>query len=455
MAPPIWVQLLGGLALTAVPSGTGEEQSLDGAYMIINRASGRRLASGPSGFSALSGGLAMAVEQGHRWRFVPQTNETYAIVNHANGMRIFAQAGKDDADGFLTTDQGPVYQDQTWMPLAQNDGSLVLANYRSGRVITANVGFDGAAGFGAIRRLDDRPFYADQRWWLIDPDQGDANLQFPCSHMQDEVQALRAVHQTTVVALQDEQSARARCLAEKERRGQFDGMRAADAPQVSHPGTSYGWLLLGGAISTIASLLFTSLFVARRLFCGRVVCPSAQVLEEEPQLDAGIYFAIFCSQADGADVRVIKIQCPGVEHSGIEVDLICNGCEVSIRREASLGVDALSWTKRFHFAAEEGCFEFREDRMQLEHGFLQLTFEARSLPARRVRFPQHYSLAVADGGLLWDETSTSAESIDAAPSSPARSLQLLRSPSSSKKTGGDIVNDESHQDRLGLAAGGA
>jgi hypothetical protein len=113
-------------------------------------------------------------------------------------------------------------------------------------------------------------------------------------------------------------------------------------------------------------------------------------------------FCIFNAEINQEAVRVIKIKCPGVKHCNVEVDLIFNGCELLIQRPASPGVEGMSWLKRFQFRPSDGLFEFREEQMQLEDGFLQLVFRACGFHNRRVLFPRHFSLSDTDCDASWD-----------------------------------------------------
>jgi len=58
--------------------------------------------------------------------------------------------------------------------------------------------------------------------------------------------------------------------------------------------------------------------------------------------------------------RSIKIQCPGVDYSDVEIDVIRNACVVKINRNAGQGVEAISWQKKFQFRPSEGLFEFKD-----------------------------------------------------------------------------------------------
>lgn len=113
-------------------------------------------------------------------------------------------------------------------------------------------------------------------------------------------------------------------------------------------------------------------------------------------------FQIFDTQRDQQTVRLVKIQCPGARHADVELELIFNGCKVTICRQASQGVAATTWHKRFQFRPSDGLFEFKEDQMQLESGFLQLVFRAYSFQSRVIRFPLHFSLADTDADQCWE-----------------------------------------------------
>jgi len=123
-----------------------------------------------------------------------------------------------------------------------------------------------------------------------------------------------------------------------------------------------------------------------------------------PHVDLGFDFAyrVFNMELDQSTMRFIKIQCPGVAHEDIEVQLIFNGCEVTIARKASQGVEAITWRRQFYWKPSEGLFEFKEDQMQLEHGFLHLVFKAYTYQTRVIRFPQHFNLDSGDNDGCWD-----------------------------------------------------
>lgn len=113
-------------------------------------------------------------------------------------------------------------------------------------------------------------------------------------------------------------------------------------------------------------------------------------------------YCIFNTEINQEAVRLIKIQCPGVKHADVEVELIFNGCEVTIRRQASRGVARTTWRKKFQFRPSDGLLEFREEQMMLEDGFLQLVFRASGFHNRLVLFPRHFNLSDKDADACWD-----------------------------------------------------
>jgi hypothetical protein len=128
--------------------------------------------------------------------------------------------------------------------------------------------------------------------------------------------------------------------------------------------------------------------------------PAVDVGSEELGFDFA--FQVFSKNCDQSGTRLVKIQCPGVAHEDVEVQVIFNGCDVVIRRKASQGVRAVTWRRRFAFRPSEGLFEFAADQMQLERGFLHLVFKDNAFQKRVVRFPQHFSLDSTDNDLRWE-----------------------------------------------------
>jgi HSP20 family molecular chaperone IbpA len=131
------------------------------------------------------------------------------------------------------------------------------------------------------------------------------------------------------------------------------------------------------------------------------------VLEDEfdsvimPQ-EGDFPFHIYDEPIDQGISRSIKVQCPGVRHADVHVDIIFNGCVVTISRQASQGVQGTEWSQRFQFKSAEGSFEFKEDQARLEHGILTLTCLSYAFQRRPFRFPIHFDLAAEDVGGFWD-----------------------------------------------------
>jgi len=120
------------------------------------------------------------------------------------------------------------------------------------------------------------------------------------------------------------------------------------------------------------------------------------------ELGSDFGFCIFDTEINQESVRLLKIQCPGVKHADVEVELVFNGCDVTIRRQPSRGVPGVTWHRRFQFRPSDGLYEFREEQMQLEEGFLQLVFRACAFQSRLVLFPRYFSLAASDADACWD-----------------------------------------------------
>eukprot|EP00927_Polykrikos_kofoidii_P008751 TRINITY_DN13650_c0_g1_i1.p1 TRINITY_DN13650_c0_g1~~TRINITY_DN13650_c0_g1_i1.p1 ORF type:complete len:292 (+),score=24.08 TRINITY_DN13650_c0_g1_i1:61-936(+) len=86
--------------------------------------------------------------------------------------------------------------------------------------------------------------------------------------------------------------------------------------------------------------------------------------------------------------RLITVECPGVDATGVEIEHFLNGCVISLNRPQSDNVKEMSWTKTFYFDASNGTFEFDEDQAVLENGVLKVAF----VHSRRIFwFPNHCS----------------------------------------------------------------
>mmetsp|Transcript_50097 Transcript_50097/g.79313 ORF Transcript_50097/g.79313 Transcript_50097/m.79313 type:complete len:587 (-) Transcript_50097:112-1872(-) len=123
-------------------------------------------------------------------------------------------------------------------------------------------------------------------------------------------------------------------------------------------------------------------------------------------------FSISDSEMNQETVRIINIQCPGVKHADVDVELVFNGCTVTICRQASRRLPSSMWTRTFQFKPSDGLFEFREEQMLLEDGILQLVFRANAFQSRRVLFARHFNLTETDADACWDFSAEAGQHSD-------------------------------------------
>lgn len=141
-------------------------------------------------------------------------------------------------------------------------------------------------------------------------------------------------------------------------------------------------------------------------------------------LDTDFSFCIFDSQVGQERARYIKIKCPGVQPSDVVVDVVGNGCVVTIERKPSQGVDAAEWVRRFIFPVSDGLFNLRDDQVTLDGGFLTLAF--RAFRSRVFRFPQRFDMSAGDDeGSAWLQCDD-CSAADRAESTILRASQALR-----------------------------
>lgn len=114
-------------------------------------------------------------------------------------------------------------------------------------------------------------------------------------------------------------------------------------------------------------------------------------------------FLIYDSSGEQEKIRTVKIQCPGVSHRAVNCEIIPNGCIVTIQREATDTIMAITWTKKFQFSPSDGLFDFQQERMELEEGFLVIIFRKCTNGSRHVRFPEHYSMSASDFERCWTD----------------------------------------------------
>jgi len=398
-------------SLCLLSTSAGLERSFHGSYTIVNKASGRRIVSDLQGFYTEG---AAPISQSHTWKILPQGNNTFAITNAATGVRIYAQLNADREHGFfIIGSDGPVYQDQKWQLWLQEDGSYLIVNLKSGRTVA-----DSPLGLVAV--AGEYPKAEEAMWWLINQERDEfgallfetqrkaelavANcLEVSLEHASELKQAELKINETSsaLQALkvvnkklrQGMKKTELRLRAERAARivAEADSVERAAQAEQSLPTDTISVIEilrpLGTGVVALMLVAFTWTAFAGRLHKG---------------LGCKLEYHVSSSESDGDTIRHVRVQCPGVKHDDIKVGLIPNGCEVTIRRQASLGLEALTWHRRFCFDLAEGLYEFKEDQMQLEQGVLQLVFRKIRYEDRTIRFAQHYSLEAFDDDLCWE-----------------------------------------------------
>lgn len=99
-------------------------------------------------------------------------------------------------------------------------------------------------------------------------------------------------------------------------------------------------------------------------------------------------FVVYDEELNEEPYRFVKIQCPGVASNDISIEVLLNGCIVTMHRKASRGVEPTEWTRRVIFARRDGIFEFKDDLAQLDAGFLQIGFQKLERHRRLFNFSQ-------------------------------------------------------------------
>lgn len=409
-------------------------------YAIVNAVNGMRILAQPgfdydNGFFAIDNG---PVYQDQRWRLVQQTDGSYVIVNEKSERRIVADSGGDWGIGFgAVNSSSPLRDDQMWWIISQEtDESANLAlrlahekemfatslreleaelatshskcirTQRSEEQLLRPLGdFRADAEGAAAESAAELPAHRESRDRLAEElaqcsdalgraeeqlckDDAGQSASPCCVENAGFVAACGILSVALLAALAGICKVRARCTTAR-----VDLERLANDLQAEKEAKAQ----LGHSLleqSARASMLEQELAheVGGMLRAGDTNC--------ELGFDFG--YQIFDMGADEERVRLVKVQCPGVDHGDVEVALIFNGCDVTVRRRASCGVGATTWTRRFQFRPSDGLFEFREDQMQLEHGFLQLVFRRCTFQTRMIRFPQHFSLATTDQDQCWE-----------------------------------------------------
>jgi len=388
-----WVLLLGAFSARAVRACPWH-RDFGGVYTVVNKASGRRLVADRRGFYTSAENDILT---GHLWHVAPDANSTHIFENVATGARIYAQMGADRQEGFFVLGgDSPVYRDQRWhIDCIPALGGCYIRNMKSLRNIV-----DDDGGLIATQVA---PGAEAALWWFMRQDRdeiSDASAGACELHLENQELA----HKLHDLSARLRTSEAAREILEKQ-------LRSMAEPDVWE--TFQVQLLQALAPWGLQTLALASIIILFGL-CFRGGRPAAL-----PPFGA---FALQTSktQVDGVDCRLVRVQCPGVRHQDIEVKLVPNGCHLSLRRPRTDDLQEATWQTRCCFDFAEGLFEFVEDQMQLEHGFLTLLFRQTHYQDRTIRFAQHFSLDAFDNELRWE--------VPGSYSSP------LKGPGSSKST---------------------
>jgi len=101
-------------------------------------------------------------------------------------------------------------------------------------------------------------------------------------------------------------------------------------------------------------------------------------------------------QHDEEGVRRVLVRCPGTETGDVQIHVFFNGAEVRIDRSRLVRTGPAVWSTRFHFAVDEGHFEFSGKETRLENGLLEITFRAVATPDYVFSFPKLYDMTYED-----------------------------------------------------------
>lgn len=328
------------------------DRTFNGLYTIVNAATGRKLVADTQGFYTATTDF---IPKTHLWRIIPDENATHLIQNAALEVRVYAQVGLDREKGFFVIGSDtPVYRDQRWH-LQWNDlgEGYSIRNLKSGRVVS-----DGSDGLMATLEVQLGSF-----WWLISQERDEIGLELAKRHTQ--------------------------CL---DQGASQDVVNSENAKEVFARSTHWRvevWELLVLSVAVVTSSL-----------CSLALCCRPEKAKSE------FKYQIYKTQGIGSIDQVIRVECPGVRHEDIEVKLIPNGCDVILHRRPLPGLQEVWWKHRFHLSLSEGFFEFVEEQMQLEHGFLILVLR-KVQQERTIRFSQpqhiqHFCMDAFDDELNWD-----------------------------------------------------
>eukprot|EP00439_Symbiodinium_sp_Y106_P049854 s714_g6.t1 len=321
-----------------------------GVYTIVNQASGRRLIADERGFYTTP---EVSVSSTSMWHVLEDANATHVLQNVVTGARVYAQQGADGERGFYILDgDTPVFRDQRWQIdcRARLGGCTIL---------------DGPGGLSATAVSMDAP--AGAVWWFMrqDADELGQHLAGTC----ELVRELEAKSKQ-IFTLQS----------------QLD--EASDRPHAAESRARETLMRPDLGILALCIVMVTLLLVT----------VAAMRSWNNPEF----HHQTVHVQVNGVPGRLVRVCCPGVHHQDIEVKLLPNGCHIALSRPAMRGLKEARWEKTLQFDFREGFFEFVEDQMQLELGYLTLLFRETHYQDRTIRFAQHFSMDAFDHELLWD-----------------------------------------------------
>lgn len=437
----------------------------NGSYSIVNVGNQMRILAQADrdfedGFFAIAQG---PVYQDQKWHVLRQNDGSHIFVNVRSGRRLLARRGHEAAVGFAAmAGEGEVLDDQTWWLINQerDEAGRLWVQLEMERTEAAR------RADGAQAQRDEASRFAAQAWEAQGARaQAAAALktqQEDSARLLSQLDSERRISHQLSKQLEASRSEASRMGRElEETRFNWRAPTCKIAPSQASTLEPLAlpplapWLLKGveamdtrhASITAVAILLVAAAALStlwRRQRACLAAEDSAAAMQARAQeltgagataaqedfdvevchvvtyVDSGAAMKtefshrVFHVESDGEVTRLVKIQCPGVEHGDVLIQLIFNGCDVSISRRASPGVEAVTWKKRFQFGNTDSLFEFKEDQMQLESGFLQLVFRGYSFRSRAIRFPQHYSLAATDTDFCWEcavEESASAPGI--------------------------------------------
>mmetsp|Transcript_58161 Transcript_58161/g.104076 ORF Transcript_58161/g.104076 Transcript_58161/m.104076 type:complete len:556 (-) Transcript_58161:45-1712(-) len=443
------------------------------SFAIVNAISGMRILAQSGGdwaqgFFAVSDG---PIYQDQRWRLDLQEQDgSYLIVNVRSGRRILARSGEDGGLGFAAVASNwPIHQDQMWWLINQdmdeasrwvlrlqakhtekvvdmmNQTVKMKAQLRSSEKAAWKLAEDLTSRKGEISDLKQK-----------------AQVERKISlKLAEQVTGLQTKNERVLLDLQTEQAARWKLADEVEVQADeltslrvqlrselecrsyclppfsfWEGLRMQVSKLLMFAiATSLGLVVLpscrcrlksaSGRVAQSLSRLWTSRSTLQlvdtdshalqdrhvEVGCALPFYNPRKVLAHAGG-ELGFDFAhqIFRVDSDQSQTCLIKIQCPGVTHDDVEIQLLVNGVDVTIHRKASCGVEEMVWKKKFTFKPSEGLYEFKEDQMRLECGFLHLYFRQYTFQRRVIRFPQHFTLDATDNDLCWEYSSEATPS---------------------------------------------